>query len=493
MEECILPKEQIFNSIPTNPPKTEQIIIAPQLKRNLLVYLIVTAISFSFLVITPGAGASVLIFMIIQADGLYYLLEKKKHLIMLVPIFILALNAFISANTMWQVTNLFVGAVLYGLMALWIVRGISFKDTSVDIFICLIATVCKAFTRFFIPFKWGAEAKVDSMPIFRRVLLGVALSIPTLIFLTAMLSRADMIFSQAVINFIDGFFALIQMRMVARILLGIIAGLYLFGILYGVFTSKNESTTTIGIKQIAGDCLIINIMLTSVLLVYTLFVAIQFRYLFAPSDSLPYGLTFVTYARRGFFELLFLTFVNIASILMAVWLTKTQTGCGAKFAKASCMYLCAVTVVLLISSFYRMWLYGSDDGLTRMRLLVFGFLIFEFIGLIFTFFYIAKPKFNIVLVYCFIGLSYYLMLNLVPIDRVIAREQINRYFATGHGGIHYAMSLSPDAAPEIARLFYSDNEQTRMYAQAYFSWPTPNNSNWRQWNFSRSRALRLRR
>jgi uncharacterized membrane protein len=92
------------------------------------------------------------------------------------------------------------------------------------------------------------------------------------------------------------------------------------------------------------------------------------------------------YARRGFFELIFLTGVNIAFILLTVWLTKAQKSRAANLTKILCLYLCAITVILLISSFYRMWLHGYDDGLTRMRFLVFGFLIFEFIGLIFTFF-----------------------------------------------------------------------------------------------------------
>ena len=91
-----------------------------------------------------------------------------------------------------------------------------------------------------------------------------------------------------------------------------------------------------------GDTLILNILLFAIAAVYTIFAVVQFRYLFA-EQTLPYGLTYTEYARKGFFELLFLTGINI----------------------------------LLASSFYRMWLYNEDDGLTRLRFLVFGFLIFE--------------------------------------------------------------------------------------------------------------------
>ncbi|MCL2873732.1 MAG: DUF4173 domain-containing protein [Defluviitaleaceae bacterium] len=464
--------------------------VEPLLKRKLLIYMLISIISFSFFVINQRAGVSVPIFVIIQAIGLYRIIPNKKYILTLVPIFIFALNSFISANPMWRVANLLIAALLYGVMGVWIVCGISLRDTSLAFLLRLIEVIYNAFSKFPIPFRWGREAKIGNTSTIKRIMMGIAFSIPALIFLIIMLSRADMIFFRAVTNFLDVLTGLVQFNVVWRILIGVFVGLYLFGIVYGILIHKDKEIVIVD-KKIAGDCMVIGIILTSVLLVYTLFVAIQFRYLFAAPDNLPYGLTFVTYARRGFFELLFLTFVNIASILVAVWLTKSQSGRGAKFIKILCFYLCAVTVVLLVSSFYRMWLYGAGDGLTRLRLLVFGFLIFEGIGLIFTFFYIAKPKFNIVLVYGIIALSYYLLLNLVPIDRIIARDQINRYFTIGGGGIPYTLTLSPDAAPEIVRLLQSDNAQTQYAALAYFE-AIETGRDWRQWNISINHALRLK-
>jgi len=324
----------------------------------------------------------------------------------------------------------------------------------------------------------------------KRIIIGIAISVPVLIFLIIMLSSADIIFSRIVTNSILRMLALVNLATFTRILFGVFVGMYLFGILYSTLAFDKEDDTRSEGTQPIGDCVILNIVLTSVLLVYALFVAIQFRYLFATPDRLPYGLTFVTYARRGFFELVILSGINIIFILIAVWLTKSQNGRGARVTQILCLYLCAVTVVLLVSSFYRMWLYGSDDGLTRMRLLVFGFLIFKGVGLIFTFFYIVKPKFNIILVYCLVALSYYLLLNLVPIDRIIARDQVNRYFAGRRDCVHYALTLSPDAAPEIARLLDSRSAHSRMLARAYLN-AIESDTNWHQWNLSRSRARRL--
>jgi len=465
--------------------------IEPILKRNLLLYLLISALGFSFLVLPQQAGVSVPIFVLMQAGFLSHLMPQKRPLIVLAPIFILALNAFLSANPMWRVANLLVSVLLYGLMAVWMTDGVFLKDISSALFRRIGKTICRAFSRFPVPFRWMSESRKESMPTLRRVFIGLAISVPVLLFLIVMLSRADLIFSRATLRFFESLFAFISLSALARFLFGIVAGLYLFGILYGVLAVQDEEEEECERTQRRGDCMILNIVLSSVLLVYTLFVIIQFRYLFASPDSLPHGLNFESYARRGFFELLFLTGVNIAFILLTVWLTKTQSGRGAKLTKILCLYLCAVTVVLLISSFYRMWLHGSDDGLTTMRLLVFGFLIFECIGLLITFFYIWKPNFNIIQVYCLIALSYYLLLNLAPLDRIIARDQVNRYFETGQAGIDYTLTLSPDAAPEIARLFQSENSGTRNRARAYFD-AIESSESWRQWNLSLDRALRLR-
>ena len=497
--ETPLAAEAFIKTIPALKP---EISIDPRLKRKLITYLIVTVVTYFFFafpylgmgyfIIRPRAGVSVPIFMLIQAGLFYYLIEQKKPLLTFIPIFIISLNPFISANPMWRGANFVVTALLFGLMALWIITGISIKDKSYTLISELAETIYNALSKFSIPFRWLGNVKKESFPNMRRVLIGIAISIPSLIFLIIMLSQADMIFSQAVGSFFERLFRLIEPSVIVRLIAAAFVSLYLFGILFCILAVKKEQKERLETVHKTGDCLILNIVLTSVLLVYTAFIIIQIRYLFAPPDNLPHGITFEAYARRGFFELLFLTGVNIVFILITVALTKTQSGRGAQITKYLCLYLCAVTVVLLISSFYRMWLHGSDDGLTRMRLLVFGFLFFEAIGLIATFFYILKPKFNIVSVYALIALTYFLVLNLVPIDRVVARDQVSRYFQTGKAGIDYVMTLSPDAAPEVARLLHSESAHTRHRAGDFLLTIEEFETSWRQWNLSIDRGRRLR-
>jgi len=482
----------VENTVAITPPVTtvaEDPI--PMLQRRwLCAYLFVCIIGFILLVLPARAGVSVPIFVIIQGFFLWRIFPRKKHLLMLIPIFILALNSFISANPMWRGANLVVSAVLFSAMQVWALYGFSFQDKTHRIILHILCAMARAFAKVKIPFKWGMGIKVENKQMALRVAVGIGASVPVLIFLVIMLSAADAIFSNIMQDIFWGIVFGIYLGTIPRIIFGCIAGLYLFGVTYAIVAGRKTEKVPSrnGFKPIIGDCVILNIIMASTLAVYTLFVAIQFRYLFAPSTSLPYGLTFVTYARRGFFELLFLTGVNIAFILVAVGLTKTQSSRGAKATKWLCLYLCSVTVVLLVSSFYRMWLYSSDDGLTTMRLLVIGFLAFEMIGLIFTFMYIVRPKFNIVLVYALVALSYFLVLNIVPIDRIIAHEQINRYFAGERTCVAYVFTLSADAAPEIERLIASENEETVTRANLALVRMARSTqvSGWRQWNLSRT-------
>ncbi len=430
----------------------DEIAVSPPLKLKLILYAGISAISFSYLVLPEQASLSVPFFTLLQVLMLWRIVPNKKRLLFFVPIFIMSLNCFISASNLWKMPNFILSILLYGYM-LTDVSGskdafLSFKHT--------FTNLLSSFTRFLLPFRWVLEHSNKKMPMIKRVVIAVALSLPCAILLTLVLSRADMVFSLKTEGLLNQFSSLIGINPLCKGIIGIIAGLFLFGLAYNAH--KPVVPHPYEPKQHKGDLIIINVFLSTILLVYTLFVIIQFRYLFAGS-ALPQGLTYTQYARKGFFELLVLTGVNILTILVVTKLTQTQKDNGVTFCKALCHYLCAVTIVLLISSFYRMFLYTGDDGLTRMRFFVMGFLVFEAMGLILTFFYISKPKFNIVLVYTTLALIYYSLLNLVPTDNIIAQNQIDKYLKGEREDIDYIFTLSADAVPSLEHLYQNTQDE----------------------------------
>lgn len=435
------------------------------LQTKLLLYLALSAVGFAYLAMPQNAGIGVTVFGLLQLGCLLCIAPDKKTLWWFAPAMVLFCNPFLSANRMWVAPNCIIILLIYSLVSLQIRREFRLGDNRFlgD----LLENLFNPISYLPEPLRMVNTKDANRARIIKRALLGVVITVPCLIFLVLLLSSADSIFSHGVSDFLNSIFEMGNGNVLWKSLLGVVVGFYLFGFAYHLYQPVRERKNPV-LPRRGGDLIVLNILLCSVLAVYTLFVIIQFRYLFAGAQ-LPYGLSYTDYARKGFFELLFLTAVNIGLILLTVALTKEKNGRWKSVTKALCSYLCAVTVILLASSFYRMWLYCSDDGLTRLRLLVFGFLIFESIGLLITFFYIAKPKFNIIAVYLVIALVYYLLLNVVPIDAVVAKSQVDRYYDHRGYGIAYVMTLSADAAPQIARLLDAPTYPAREQAEAWFA------------------------
>ena len=229
------------------------------------------------------------------------------------------------------------------------------------------------------------------------------------------------------------------------------------------------------------------------------FALIQFKYLFAGA-SLPDDLSYAEYARRGFFELLFLSFINISIILAVIYLTRdniynnSKNTTSTKLIKILMLYLCAITILLLTSSYYRMTLYNNEYGLTELRILVVIFLIFEAIGLLVTFYYIINPKFNIIAFYTVVCLTFYLTVNILNLDYMIAKKNIDMHLQGKDLDVNYLYILSSDAAPQMRRLLDDENYFVQQMAQNYFEKIEYNASytnDWRCFNLSRNNAKKI--
>jgi len=112
-EDAYLPSESKFENLQfgTNIEKNIPPVTADfdkSKRRNLLVYLVVSALAFAYLVAPRWTAISVPLFALLQIGFAFFLLPCRKILWLWIPIFILALNAFVSANPMWRMSNFFV-------------------------------------------------------------------------------------------------------------------------------------------------------------------------------------------------------------------------------------------------------------------------------------------------------------------------------------------------------------------------------------------------
>lgn len=226
-------------------------------------------------------------------------------------------------------------------------------------------------------------------------------------------------------------------------------------------------------------------------IVYALFCIFQSIFLIGGSIyGLPNNFDYAQYARSGFFQLVALTVINIAIILTIFKLTAEN---ATKKIKSFLYIFTFLTLVLAVSSFYRMHLYEAAYGYTILRLIVYIILIYEFAVISLIFFKIKNIKFTFIKFAFIIGLVFYLITSYMNIDGYVAKKNIDRYFATGKLDLLYIDRLSTDASEQIKRL---ENEKTgdiasriqnKKFSLQYYS----DNNDFRFYNYSISNALKI--
>ncbi len=502
------------------------------IKLRLIIYAILSGIAYAYMILVPFSGLGMPVYAIFQFVLVLYLIwnrtevKNKSAIFMFIPIITLTLSFFLRDTYRFKVFNIPVIFLLYSTMLLLFMDELGLKSQGLLFMRKIICTVFKPLIYFNIPLKWSFEGEKGnpSRTLMKKILIGITISIPCLIIITVLLMNADLVFENKVdlmFNSIDNIFGSLT---ILKIIMGTLAGFYLFGLFYIMFKNKNENfveesgptvkkenilseginsiktiTKPLAIKKPQGDVVIISVMLISILVIYSFFSIIQFKYLFAGA-SLPDDLSFAEYARRGFFELLFLSFINISIVLAVIYLTRDniynngKSSTSAKLIKILMLYLCAITILLLASSFYRMTLYNNEYGLTELRILVVIFLLFEAIGLLVTFYYIIKPSFNIIAFYTVICLSFYLTINVLNLDYMIAKKNIDMHYAGKELDVNYLYILSSDAAPQMRRLLDDENYFVRQMALEYFEkieYQASYTNDWRCFNLSRNNGKKI--
>jgi len=499
------------------------------LKTKQLLYFAITLITSATLTMVGLPGVGILLFTAIQFGMILYIIKTEAHnaehgrkinlraLWIFVPIGILSLNAVISANDMWGFTNFVVTVLLYCLLTVMLLGEVGIAKAGESFIRKILGMAVRPFCYFGLPFGMIIRAGKGKLGIAAKVIFGLILAAPFMIFLLIMLSSADVMFRESVNSVIEWASHILSFGWFIKLIGGAVVASYLFGLLHIAFAGAEPKNRTPHMQNYANlykqprektdMSVVMSVFVLCIAAIYAMFAFIQFRYLFSGASALPGGMSYTEYARSGFFELCVLSALNVVLILFYVSCTRGKMGKKAILAKSLNIFLCALTFVLLISSFYRMTLYSGSDGLTRLRFHVFGFLIFEAVGLLITVYYILKPKFNMVATYAAIALCYYLLLNVVSTDYFVAKSQVERCLAGDAAGMQYTLTLSADAAPQVERLLYAENvsesvkEACREYLgiaerdghivvmYAYGESPDwrSNTTDWRSYNIMRSR------
>ncbi|MBW8351537.1 DUF4173 domain-containing protein [Bacillus sp. IITD106] len=270
-----------------------------------------------------------------------------------------------------------------------------------------------------------------------KILIGLIISVPLLFIILNLLISADTQFEKLISN-IPSLFTF-NGEYVFRIIIILICTFGFFGFMEGLW-QRNTNIEHKEIKPITMDGIITITILLLLDLVYILFVAIQFKYFF--SGTLEEGFTYAEYARRGFFELLFVTLINLTVTTGVIQLTNKVKGFLKSAIRIALTILVLSSGVLLVSAFMRLTMYEDAYGFTFTRVLAHSFMIFLMVILAYTFIKIWLEKLSLFHFYFIASLIYYVGLNVVNIDKFVVERNIERYEQTGKIDIEYLSSFS---------------------------------------------------
>lgn len=108
-------------------------------------------------------------------------------------------------------------------------------------------------------------------------------------------------------------------------------------------------------NKIEPNSTMITSMLATINLVFILFLISEISKLCGNFLKIPSGYIYSSYAREGFFQLLFVTIINFSIILFLLY--KTDLINNNKIIKGLTLSLIIFSILLIFNSYYRMFLY----------------------------------------------------------------------------------------------------------------------------------------
>ncbi|MFC4323603.1 DUF4153 domain-containing protein [Litchfieldia salsa] len=291
--------------------------------------------------------------------------------------------------------------------------------------------------------------------VWKKIMIGIAISIPILFVILNLLASADVQFERLLSNIPT--LLSFNPETFFRIVVILIYTFGFFGFLQVLSQKKIQAIQKEShFNPMVLDGIITLTVLLLLNLVYVLFVAVQFKYFF--SGTLEDGYTYAQYARRGFFELLFVTLINLTVITVVIQFTKTSIEGLRKTIQLALTVLVLTSGVLLVSAFMRMALYEDAYGATFTRILVTSFMIFLMVIFAYTLVKIWLKRLSLFHFYFISSIVFYTGINLVNFDQIVVDRNIARYESTGKIDIDYLNRLSSTGVLGLIELYEKNPE-----------------------------------
>ena len=291
------------------------------------------------------------------------------------------------------------------------------------------------------------------------VILGILVGVTLLCLILPLLISADEVFDQMLGGAFDwvvqALSRIILPTKLIRMTLMFLWGLMFF---FGIYSAVKNQKPRAEERDLRTQEPVLAITALSVIgVVYLLFCIVQISYLFTGGFTLPAEYSYAGFARQGFFQLLFVSALNLLLVLVTLSFFREN-----KALKIMLTFLSACTYIMMISSACRMFLYIQAYQLTRLRVLVlFTLLVLAvlFGGVIRSIYQERFPLFRYSVA---VVTVLYLMLSFSHMDAWIASYNI------AHHQTGYLYQLSTDASGPMLKAAKEGTAEVEM-TRGYFS------------------------
>jgi hypothetical protein len=338
----------------------------------------------------------------------------------------------------------------------------------------------------------------------KRILRGVLFAIPVVVFFAVLLASADVVFSQKIGDFFDIFNIGKIPEYVFRLIIILFLAYNLMGVfLHAALHSKDE-------KLLGEDRPVLKhflhftetaIILGSVVVLFLLFVIVQFQYFFGGEVNIGIeGYTYSQYARSGFNELILVALCSLGMILGLSTITRRETERQKRIYSGLGVAILALVLVILVSAYQRLSLAIDWHGFSRLRLYPRVFLIW--VGILFVaviVLEIIRRERLFAFAAVLASLGFAVSLSLIDVDASIVRHNVYRTLEGKHFNANHLTTLSADAVPELVARFRDSTIPLEVHEgigaaltcfvnsdffldHASYDWRSFNFSQWRAYN-----------
>jgi len=428
--------------------------------------------AFDFLFWKHSPGIAFAIYVVLCLAGGFILMQLErlkpswKSLFLLVPITFFAVMTFIRQEPLTVFLSVMFTLLYMTFLAITWLGGRWPEYNLADYFNGLFRLAGSALAR---PLMQMAELRKQAAESREKrggarrvwsVLRGILIAIPVVVFFAVLLSSADMIFAQRV----DDFVQLFRLEKLPEYIFRAIYILVIAYLLAGVFLhaaqkSMDEKLTGIE-KPLIPSFLGFTesaIVLGSVVVLFAIFVSIQFAYFFGGQANINIeGYTYSEYARRGFGELVAVAFFSLLLFLGFSGITRRETSAQRWFFSGLGIALVFLVGVMLFSAFQRLVLYEAAYGFSRLRAYTHVFMLWLglLLAVVVVLEILRRTRWfaNAALL---ASLGFVVTLSLLNVDAFIVRQNVNRAVEGETLDVGYLASLSDDSAPALVSLYQS--------------------------------------